>query len=126
MIQQFKMVPRAGLEPARYRYRWILSPLRLPISPPGHCLTIISKDRMSCKDFFKKPLKILSSQSKQKKCILKQMHYNMSQYHFLKYSHTQPSPLIRHIVFVWLGQNDKLIHNCLAIGEFLQVKKPEL
>ena len=28
------MVPRAGLEPARYRYRWILSPLRLPISPP--------------------------------------------------------------------------------------------
>ena len=29
------MVPRAGLEPARYRYRWILSPLRLPISPPG-------------------------------------------------------------------------------------------
>ena len=48
------MVPRAGLEPARYRYRWILSPLRLPISPPGHCLTIISKDRMPCKDFFKK------------------------------------------------------------------------
>ena len=52
-----KMVPRAGLEPARYRYRWILSPLRLPISPPGHCLIIISKDRMSCKDFLKKPLK---------------------------------------------------------------------
>ena len=26
---------RGGLEPARYRYRWILSPLRLPISPPG-------------------------------------------------------------------------------------------
>ena len=44
------------------------------------------------------------------------MHYNMSQYHFLKYSHIQPSPLIRHIVFVWLGQNDKLIHNYLEIG----------
>ena len=39
------MVPRTGLEPVRYRYRWILSPLRLPISPPGHlfnCLIIIS------------------------------------------------------------------------------------
>lgn len=32
------MVPEAGLEPARYRYRWILSPLRLPISPPGRLL----------------------------------------------------------------------------------------
>ena len=30
------MVPRAGIEPARYFYRGILSPLRLPISPPGH------------------------------------------------------------------------------------------
>ena len=29
------MVPGAGLEPARYCYRRILSPLRLPISPPG-------------------------------------------------------------------------------------------
>ena len=29
------MVPGAGLEPARYFYRRILSPLRLPISPPG-------------------------------------------------------------------------------------------
>ena len=29
------MVPRAGIEPARYFYRGILSPLRLPISPPG-------------------------------------------------------------------------------------------
>ena len=28
------MVPMAGLEPARYRYRGILSPLRLPI--PSH------------------------------------------------------------------------------------------
>ncbi len=30
----FCLVPVAGLEPARYRYRWILSPLRLPI--PSH------------------------------------------------------------------------------------------
>jgi hypothetical protein len=29
------MVPGAGIEPARYFYRGILSPLRLPISPPG-------------------------------------------------------------------------------------------
>ena len=29
------MVPEAGLEPARYFYRGILSPLRLPIPPPG-------------------------------------------------------------------------------------------
>ena len=29
------MVPGAGVEPARYYYRGILSPLRLPISPPG-------------------------------------------------------------------------------------------
>ena len=27
------LVPEAGLEPARYRYHWILSPARLPISP---------------------------------------------------------------------------------------------
>ena len=30
------LVPGAGIEPARYFYRGILSPLRLPISPPGH------------------------------------------------------------------------------------------
>ena len=29
------MVPEAGIEPARYRYRWILSPVRLPVSPLG-------------------------------------------------------------------------------------------
>lgn len=33
------MVPRAGVEPARDVYsRGILSPLRLPVSPPGHFL----------------------------------------------------------------------------------------
>ena len=35
------MVPGAGLEPARCCHRRILSPLRLPIPPPGH-------DRIKC------------------------------------------------------------------------------
>ena len=30
------MVPLVGLEPTRYRYHWILSPARLPISPQRH------------------------------------------------------------------------------------------
>ncbi len=30
------MVPGAGLEPARHFWRGILSPLCLPIPPPGH------------------------------------------------------------------------------------------
>ena len=37
------MVPGAGLEPARCYHRGILSPLRLPISPPGHI------DGLACK-----------------------------------------------------------------------------
>ena len=28
------MVPRAGIEPARYHYHWFLRPTRLPIPPP--------------------------------------------------------------------------------------------
>ena len=32
------MVPRAGVEPARSYLRGILSPLRLPIPPPGQRL----------------------------------------------------------------------------------------
>ncbi len=36
----FIMVPGAGLEPAQYCYRGILSPLRLPISPPGHRVSL--------------------------------------------------------------------------------------
>ena len=64
------MVPEARLELARCCQRWILSPLRLPISPPGHCLTIISKDRMPCKDFFKKATR----NSINKKMHPKQMH----------------------------------------------------
>ena len=31
----FDMVPGAGLEPARHCWRGILSPLCLPIPPPG-------------------------------------------------------------------------------------------
>ena len=31
------MVPGAGLEPARHCWRGILSPLCLPIPPPGLC-----------------------------------------------------------------------------------------
>ena len=34
-IKSTKMVPEAGLEPARYFYRGILSPLCLPIPPLG-------------------------------------------------------------------------------------------
>lgn len=30
------MVPPVGLEPTQYRYYWILSPTRLPISPRRH------------------------------------------------------------------------------------------
>ena len=32
----FYVVPLVGLEPTRYRYHWILSPARLPISPQRH------------------------------------------------------------------------------------------
>ncbi len=34
----FLMVPEAGIEPARYRYRGILSPVRLPVPPSRHRL----------------------------------------------------------------------------------------
>ena len=33
-LQNSNLVPVAGVEPARYRYHWILSPARLPI--PSH------------------------------------------------------------------------------------------
>ena len=45
------MVPGAGVEPARCFHRGILSPLRLPISPPGLVLDGLLK---SC------PLSIVS------------------------------------------------------------------
>ena len=36
------VVPGAGIEPARYFYRGILSPLRLPISPPWQKKIIVT------------------------------------------------------------------------------------
>jgi hypothetical protein len=32
-IEEFKVVPGAGIEPARHRWRGILSPVRLPVPP---------------------------------------------------------------------------------------------
>ena len=42
------MVPLTGFEPVRYRYRGILSPLRLPVSPQRH-RKIIAKRRREVK-----------------------------------------------------------------------------
>ena len=39
-----RLVPGAGIEPARYFYRGILSPLRLPISPPGLSFYAVCSD----------------------------------------------------------------------------------
>ena len=39
-----ELVPVAGLEPARHRWRWILSPLRLPIPSHRHFCVIIQHD----------------------------------------------------------------------------------
>ena len=49
-------VPREGVEPSRYRYRRILSPLRLPIPPSGQkfCLCL-SFDKFSVKSRFFSP-----------------------------------------------------------------------
>lgn len=41
MLTNQQMVPKTGLEPVQYRYRRILSPLRLPISPLGQLPMII-------------------------------------------------------------------------------------
>ena len=50
------MVPRAGLEPARSCLRGILSPLCLPIPPPGQLVCMINisinlsiRDKLSTK-----------------------------------------------------------------------------
>ena len=39
--RDFQLVPEAGVEPARYRYHWILSPARLPIPSFRHGTTIV-------------------------------------------------------------------------------------
>ncbi len=44
-----RMVPGNGIEPSRYFYRGILSPLRLPISPPGlFCWLKLSEISIFC------------------------------------------------------------------------------
>ena len=45
------MVPLTGLEPVRYRYRGILSPLRLPISPHQHNINILIDFLYNVKSF---------------------------------------------------------------------------
>ena len=42
----FLLVPVAGLEPARHRWRWILSPLRLPI--PSHRHVLFTRTQDAC------------------------------------------------------------------------------
>ena len=37
------LVPLTGLEPVRYRYRGILSPLRLPVPPQRHNMVIVAQ-----------------------------------------------------------------------------------
>ncbi len=39
-FKERKMVPGAGLEPAHSNERGILNPLCLPISPPGHWVSL--------------------------------------------------------------------------------------
>ena len=41
------LVPRTGVEPVRYCYRRILSPVRLPIPPSRHCLLRTPSDLLS-------------------------------------------------------------------------------
>ena len=49
-------VPREGVEPSRYRYRRILSPLRLPIPPSGQNFYLcLSFDKFSVKFRFFSP-----------------------------------------------------------------------
>ena len=48
------LVPVAGLEPARHRWRWILSPLRLPFHHTGVYRSIITEPAKKCKRNFLK------------------------------------------------------------------------
>ena len=48
-----RLVPLAGLEPARYRYRGILSPLCLPIPPQRHIIYHILIS-VFCQELFNK------------------------------------------------------------------------
>ena len=57
------MVPVTGLEPVRHRWRWILSPLRLPFHHTGNCI-------------FKFPLQNRSSENggQNRRAIQKALH----------------------------------------------------
>ena len=57
------MVPVTGLEPVRHRWRWILSPLRLPFHHTGNCI-------------FKFPLQNRSSENggQNRRAIQKTLH----------------------------------------------------
>jgi hypothetical protein len=37
-------MPLTGIEPVRYRYRGILSPLRLPVPPQRHNICIVAQE----------------------------------------------------------------------------------
>ena len=49
------LVPVTGLEPVRHRWRWILSPLRLPFHHTGRCFYSIVQIREKCKKKFSSP-----------------------------------------------------------------------
>ena len=49
------LVPVAGLEPARHRWRWILSPLRLPFHHTGRHSYSIVQIQGKCKKKFSSP-----------------------------------------------------------------------
>jgi hypothetical protein len=40
---RFNMVPPVGLEPTQYRYYWILSPTRLPVSSRMHVMARLTR-----------------------------------------------------------------------------------
>jgi hypothetical protein len=40
----FGSMPLTGIEPVRYRYRGILSPLRLPVPPQRHNICIVAQE----------------------------------------------------------------------------------
>ena len=49
------LVPVTGLEPVRHRWRWILSPLRLPFHHTGRCFYSIVQIQEKCKKKFSSP-----------------------------------------------------------------------
>ena len=72
MLAALIVVPKAGLEPARYRYRGILSPMRLPFRHFGNA-SIISlaacfrKYVWFCLYLFRHPLAAFKAQVEERK-----------------------------------------------------------